>query len=100
MAHDIRQAASLQNHFLIAMPAMGDPNFNETVTYICKHDEEGAMGIVINRPTDMLLEEVFKQLSFEPFDPRFGALPVLAGGPVQRGRLCCASREIPFVCEA
>ncbi len=86
MEHDIRQSATLQDHFLIAMPAMGDPNFNETVTYICKHDEEGAMGIVINRPTDMLLGEVFKQLSFEPIDPRFGALPVLSGGPVQRDR--------------
>jgi len=65
---------------------MGDPNFNETVTYICKHDEEGAMGIVINRPTDMLLSEIFRQLSLEPSDPRVGEIPVLAGGPVQRDR--------------
>jgi putative transcriptional regulator len=77
---------TLQDHFLIAMPAMGDPNFNETVTYVCKHDEEGAMGIVINRPTEMLLAEVFKQLSLEPGDPRVAEMPVLAGGPVQRDR--------------
>jgi putative transcriptional regulator len=68
------------------MPAMGDPNFNETVTYVCKHDEEGALGIIINRPTDMLLEEVFRQLSLEPVDPRLADLPVLSGGPVRRDR--------------
>jgi putative transcriptional regulator len=86
MELETRQVRTLQDHFLIAMPAMGDPNFNETVTYICKHDEEGAMGIVINRPTDMLLSEVFSQLSLEPVDARLGELPVLAGGPVQRDR--------------
>jgi len=86
MERETRQVRSLQDHFLIAMPAMGDPNFNETVTYICKHDEEGAMGIVINRPTDMLLAEIFRQLSLEPADPRLAELPVLAGGPVQRDR--------------
>src|SRR5690606_7171833 len=59
---------------------------NETVTYICKHDEEGAMGIVINRPTDMLLAEVFRQLSLEPTDSQVADMPVLAGGPVQRER--------------
>src|SRR5690606_24877546 len=52
----------------------------------CKHDEEGARGIVINRPTDMLLSEVFSRLSLEPVDARIGDLPVLAGGPVQRDR--------------
>jgi putative transcriptional regulator len=77
---------SLQGHFLIAMPAMGDPNFNETVTYVCKHDEEGALGIVVNRPTDMLLDEVFRQLSLEPVDPSLNDIPVLAGGPVRRDR--------------
>src|SRR5690606_20144305 len=77
---------SLADHFLIAMPAMGDPNFNETVTYVCKHDVEGAMGIVINLPTDMPLAEVFRQLSIEPVDQQVADLPVLAGGPVQRDR--------------
>jgi putative transcriptional regulator len=77
---------SLQDHFLIAMPAMGDPNFNETVTYVCKHDEEGALGIIINRPTDMVLDEVFRQLSLEAADKHVASLPVLAGGPVRRDR--------------
>lgn len=75
---------SLQDQFLIAMPAMADPNFNETVTYLCRHDEEGALGIVINRPSGMSLGQVLKQLSIEPADPRIAEAPVLAGGPVRR----------------
>lgn len=77
---------SLQDHFLIAMPAMGDPNFNETVTYLCKHDAEGALGIIINRPTDMPLGEIFKQLSLDVRDQQRAVQPVLAGGPVARDR--------------
>jgi putative transcriptional regulator len=84
--HEVHPVRSLQDHFLIAMPAMGDPNFNETVTYVCKHDEEGALGIIVNRPSDMLLDEVFRQLSLEPVDPRLNDIPVLAGGPVRRDR--------------
>ena len=49
---------SLQDHFLIAMPAMDDPNFNATVTYLCKHDAEGALGVIINRPSETTLGEV------------------------------------------
>ena len=56
---------SLQDHFLIAMPAMADPNFTETVTYICKHDAEGAFGIVINRPSDLSLGEMLGQLAID-----------------------------------
>jgi putative transcriptional regulator len=77
---------SLQDHFLIAMPAMGDPNFNETVTYLCKHDADGALGIIVNRPTDMQLGEIFKQLLLEVRDPLHAGKPVLAGGPVARDR--------------
>jgi putative transcriptional regulator len=77
---------SLQGHFLIAMPGMGDPNFHETVAYICKHDEEGALGIVINRPTTMRVEEVFRQLSLEVHDNQQASDPVLSGGPVDPDR--------------
>ncbi|OAD23317.1 protein containing DUF179, partial [Candidatus Thiomargarita nelsonii] len=52
----------LTNHFLIAMPTLGDPNFFHTVTYICLHNEEGAMGIVINRPMDIELSELFEHM--------------------------------------
>ena len=47
-------ANSLSNHFLIAMPALEDPNFHHTTTYICEHDENGALGVVINRPSYQL----------------------------------------------
>jgi putative transcriptional regulator len=74
---------SLQDHFLIAMPAMGDPNFDGTVTYLCRHNDEGALGIIINRPLDMRVREIFEQLDFEPLDVQQANSPVLAGGPVQ-----------------
>jgi putative transcriptional regulator len=77
---------SLEGHFLIAMPAMGDPNFNETVTFVCKHDAEGALGIVINRPTGMQVGEIFRQLSLTVVDERQAERPVFAGGPVHKDR--------------
>src|SRR6185503_12547342 len=73
---------SLQDHFLIAMPAMADPNFNETVTYICKHDAEGAFGLVITRPSDLSLGEMLGQLAIELKDRRLAERPVMHGGPV------------------
>ncbi len=77
---------SLQDHFLIAMPAMADPNFNETVTYICKHDAEGAFGIVINRPSDLSLGEMLSQLAIDLPDRSLSERPVMHGGPVEPER--------------
>jgi len=74
---------SLRNHFLIAMPRMKDPNFEGTVTYICDHNEHGAMGVVINRPLDMTLGEILAQLDFGGED--IDSL-IYAGGPVQMER--------------
>ena len=76
----------LANQFLIAMPAMADPNFNQTVTYVCEHSEKGALGIVINRPMDMRLDEVFRQLNVESADDELANRPVLQGGPVHQDR--------------
>jgi len=73
---------SLKNHFLIAMPGLGDPNFFQTVTYICEHNEEGTMGIVINRPTTITLEELLPQMGVTP-DPKYVDTVVLEGGPVE-----------------
>ena len=75
--------STLQDHFLIAMPAMGDPNFDGTVTYLCKHNDEGALGIVINRVLDMRVADIFEQLDLEVVDERQAERPALAGGPVQ-----------------
>src|SRR5919108_5752185 len=77
---------SLQDHFLIAMPAMADPNFTQTVTYICKHDDEGAFGVVINRPSDLCPGEMLGQLAIELKDRSLAERPVMHGGPVEPER--------------
>jgi putative transcriptional regulator len=79
-------ATYLTGHLLIAMPAMQDPNFVKTVTYICEHSDQGALGIVINRPLDMDLGTIFDQLSLDPADPELSRQPVLQGGPVHQER--------------
>lgn len=76
----------LTGHLLIAMPAMADPNFVRSVTYICEHTDQGALGIVINRPLEMALGEVFQQLALEGAPAAVADQPVLRGGPVQGER--------------
>lgn len=82
----VQQDANFTHHFLIAMPAMVDPNFARTLTYICEHNEQGALGIVINRPLDMTLEALFERIDIPLEARRFAALPVMFGGPVQTDR--------------
>ena len=73
---------SLTNQLLIAMPGMADPNFSTTVTLICEHNDDGALGIVINRPLDLKLAGLFEQLDVSNPDPATANDPVLMGGPV------------------
>lgn len=73
---------SLCDHFLIAMPSMQDTSFAQSVTYICEHNEHGAMGIVINNPMPMPLSEIFSQMKLSDLAHQ-GHKPVVAGGPVQ-----------------
>ncbi len=75
--------SSLANHLLVAMPGLGDRNFNQTVTFLCEHNEEGALGIVINRPTELTLGDLAEHMEIEAADPTVAATPVLSGGPVQ-----------------
>ena len=77
------QSATLENQFLIAMPQMLDPNFSGTLTYICKHDQFGAMGIVINRPSKLSLKSLLEQMDL-PLKGKDHA--IYAGGPVQLER--------------
>ena len=74
--------SSLTNQLLIAMPAMADPNFSTTVTLICEHNTDGALGITINRPLTLKMSGLFEQLSVEDPDPGVAGNPVLSGGPV------------------
>jgi putative transcriptional regulator len=79
-------ADSLCNQLLIAMPGMEDPNFSASVTLICEHSDDGALGIVINKPLQLQLGDVFKQLSLADSDAAIAANPVLHGGPVGTDR--------------
>ncbi|PCK09995.1 MAG: YqgE/AlgH family protein [Alteromonadaceae bacterium] len=73
---------NLSGHFLIAMPNLVDSIFSHSVTYICDHNEHGAMGIVINQTLEATYDDVFKQLSLDPAAQVNTDTPVLAGGPV------------------
>ena len=74
------------NHFLIAMPGMNDPNFSAAVTYVINHGEDGAMGVVINQPTDYSVADVLGSLSLAaPAEPT-ASQPVMRGGPVEPQR--------------
>ncbi len=76
----------LTNQFLIAMPGLADPYFYHSVAYICAHNEDGAMGIVINRPLELSLDDVLQQMSMSTQDQQIGQMPVYQGGPVQTDR--------------
>ncbi|SDT22320.1 YqgE/AlgH family protein [Pseudomonas oryzae] len=77
----------LKHHFLIAMPHMGDPHFAQTVIYLVEHNQHGAMGLVINKTSELTLADVLVQLrpGSEP-DERSQQVPIFDGGPVHGER--------------
>jgi len=77
---------TLAGQLLIALPALSDPNFARSVTLICQHDADGAMGVVVNRPSEYTLGEVFRQMGIESGDEALNARQVVAGGPVHPER--------------
>ncbi|UTV28147.1 YqgE/AlgH family protein [Photobacterium atrarenae] len=81
---------NLTNHFLVAMPSMQDPNFKGSVVYICEHNDEGAMGLVINLPIDISVGNMLDQIDVErdlPLkNPASLEQPVFNGGPVSGDR--------------
>jgi putative transcriptional regulator len=76
---------NLTHNFLIAMPNMVDPNFNGTLTYICDHGKQGALGVVINRPIELDLSTLFAQIGLS-LPERLHRQTVYFGGPVQTER--------------
>lgn len=76
-------ASSLRNNLLIAMPSMGNPQFDHTVTLVCQHDEQGAFGVTVNRPLDLTVGELLGQLEIEVTDSNIAGMSALSGGPVQ-----------------
>jgi hypothetical protein len=84
----IEQTDNLTNHFLIAMPGMADPFFAKTVTYLCQHGREGALGIIVNRPSELTLGDIVQQMGIEISAADVSGMPIYFGGPVQPERLC------------
>lgn len=88
---DIMEPENAENNYLsgqmlIAMPGMTDPRFEKAVIYICAHNEDGAMGLVVNRLIEsMTFPEMLKQLDIEPSEPE-DVIRVLLGGPVDQAR--------------
>ncbi len=80
------ETESLSNHFLIAMPTLEDPNFHHTTTFICEHDDDGALGVVINRPLEIQLGEILLHMDIRTDDIELASRAVYMGGPVQSDR--------------
>lgn len=86
MTHKADDAKHLANQFLIAMPGMVDETFSGTVVYLCDHTENGALGLVINRPTDVDLASLFDKIDLQLEIQPMAGEPVYFGGPVQTDR--------------
>jgi putative transcriptional regulator len=79
-------STNLTNHFLVAMPGMVDPHFSKTLTFICEHSNKGAIGLVINKPTDVTLERLFGEIKINIADHALARETVYFGGPVLTDR--------------
>ena len=80
-----KSISSLKNYFLLALPGLNDPNFAESVVYICEHNADGAMGLIINQQLDIPVKAIFDQLELSYLDECGNSL-IYDGGPVQRDR--------------
>ena len=80
------QNLNLTDHFLIAMPAMEDPYFSKALIYIAEHNDQGALGIIVNRPVDMSLATLLEKIDVPVESMHLSKLPVYFGGPVQTDR--------------
>ena len=86
MSSDSASTLDLAQHFLIAMPGMEDDLFAQSVVYICEHGAHGALGLVINKPADLLLDDLFEQVSMPLGRKDLQGTSILWGGPVQTER--------------
>src|SRR5882672_1075884 len=82
----ISESGYLTNQLLIAMPALGDPNFAQTVALVCDHSARGALGLIVNKPLPMRMGEIFEQLEIELATGPLRERQVLRGGPMQTDR--------------
>ena len=79
-------SVNLTHHFLIAMPGLSDESFSRSVVYLCEHSERGALGLVINKPSDMTLKSLFDKVDLPLRREDLAGMPVFQGGPVHTER--------------
>ncbi|MCI5066943.1 YqgE/AlgH family protein [Acidovorax sp.] len=77
---------NLTHHFLIAMPGLEDESFSRSVVYLCEHSERGALGLIINKPSDITLKSLFDKVDLSLRREDLSKEPVFQGGPVQTER--------------
>jgi putative transcriptional regulator len=80
------ETTDLSNHFLLAMPNMADPNFSGAVVLVAEHNDRGALGLVVNKPTTMSLAALLQRIDLTQADDSQARVPVFFGGPVQTDR--------------
>ncbi len=87
---NINKINNLTGHFLIAMPSLNDGFFNQSVTYICEHDESGSFGIIINQESEITLQQMIKEMKINiddnVDDQSHKDQSIFIGGPVDQGR--------------
>ncbi len=77
---------NLTHHFLIAMPGLNDELFGKSVVYLCEHSARGALGLIINKPADIGLGELFDRLDLQLRRADLQGAPLMRGGPIQTER--------------
>jgi len=82
-AHTEKQSSFLKDQLLIAMPSLDDPYFEQSVTLICQHNDDGCFGLTINHPMQVTIEELFEQLDIPSENTAIKGMTALQGGPVQ-----------------
>ena len=89
----VMQPSTLTGHFLIAMPNQAQPPFSRGVALLCQHDEDGAVGLLVNQLSEYRFGDVLAQMKLGCSDPDLADAPVLIGGPVQQERGFVLHRE-------
>ncbi len=89
----LTQPSTLAGHFLVAMPTLADPRFSRGVAFLCQHDDDGAVGLLVNQLSEYRLGDILAQMQLDCDDPRVADAPVLVGGPLQQERGFVLHRE-------
>jgi putative transcriptional regulator len=94
------KTTDLSHHFLVAMPMLNDPNFKQAVIYVCEHNTEGAMGIIINKPLQINLGNVLRHLNIEVTNLAADTHSVFMGGPIGQEHGFIIHNEAEYLSES